>query len=263
MADPPKQMPARPPAAKSQAQVPSQAPDELEVLIRARYPLVYVITWEEQRVLAEVLRIGSRLGKAVFEWSVNTGLVPTGTGLQSSKHRDAATQDPLVALDNVIGHVDPALYVFKDFHPFLKRENMAVVRRLREVAIALKNTYKTIVVTSPLLEIPPELEKDVTIVDFDLPREANFVGLLSHILEEVKDNPKIKIDLNPKSRELIVHALLGLTLSEAENVLAKALVQDKGLSDRSLEVINHEKRQIIRKSGLLEYYDTSETFESV
>ena len=180
---------------------PEPGPGELEVLIRARYPLLYVITWEEQRVLADVMRIGSRLGKAVFEWSVNTGLVPTGTSAQSSKHRDTATQDPLVALDNVIGHVDPALYVFKDFHPFLKRENMAVIRRLREVALALKNTYKTIVMTSPLLEIPPELEKDVTIVDFDLPQESHFMGLLGHILEEVKDNPKIKIDLDPKSRE--------------------------------------------------------------
>jgi len=259
---PPNKAIPRPAVVASTAAVASTM-DELEVLIRARYPLLYVITWEEQRVIADVTRIGSRLGKAVFEWSVNTGLAPTGTSAQSQKHRDAATQDPLVALDNVIGHVDPALYVFKDFHPFLKRENMAVIRRLREVAFALKNTYKTIVMTSPILEIPPELEKDLTIVDFDLPKESHFITLLGHILAEVRDNPKIRIDLDPKSKEQIVHALLGLTLTEAENVLAKALVQNKGLSDKGLEVINHEKRQIIRKNGLLEYYDAEETFESV
>jgi len=237
--------------------------DELEILIRARYPLIYVISWEEQRVLHRVSQIAGRLNKNVFEWSVNTGLVPAGTNVQSQKHRDAATQDPLVALGNVIDHVEPALYVFKDFHPFLKCQNMAVIRRMREVASALKNTYKTIVVVSPMFEMPPELEKDLTIIDFDLPKENEFTVLLDRIIEEVKSNPKLNVNVNGPMREQIVHALLGLTLSEAENVLAKTLVQHRGLGKQSLEVINSEKKQIIRKSGLLEYYDAEETMESV
>jgi ATP-dependent 26S proteasome regulatory subunit len=237
--------------------------DELEILIRARYPLIYVISWEEQRVLGRVLQIASRLNKNVFEWSVNTGLAPAGTNLQSQKNRDTATQDPLVALGNVIDHVEPALYVFKDFHPFLKCQNMAVIRRMREVAAALKSTYKTIVIVSPMFEMPPELEKDITIIDFDLPRENDFAALLDRIVEEVKGNPKLNVNVNGPMREQIVHSLLGLTLSEAENVVAKTLVQHRGLGKQSLEVINSEKKQIIRKSGLLEYYDAEETMESV
>jgi ATP-dependent 26S proteasome regulatory subunit len=237
--------------------------NELEILIRARYPLVYVISWEEQRVLNLVTSIGQKLNKRVFEWSVNTGLVPAGTDLQSQKHRDAATEDPLVALGNVIEHVEPALYVFKDFHPFLKCQNMSIIRRLREAAASLKNTYKTIVIVSPMLEMPADLEKDVTIVDFDLPRSPDFMALLRRIMDEVKTNPKLNVKINGPMQEQIVHALLGLTLAEAENVLAKTLVQHHGLGPDSLEVINAEKKQIIRKSGLLEYYDTQETMESV
>jgi ATP-dependent 26S proteasome regulatory subunit len=240
-----------------------QPMSELEVLIRARYPLIYVISWEEQRVLARVSKIAAKLNKNVFEWSVNTGLVPAGTNIQSQKHRDAATQDPLVALGNVIEHVEPALYVFKDFHPFLKCQNMSVIRRMREVALSLKNTYKTIVIVSPMFEMPAELEKDITIVDFDLPRENDFAALLDRIVEEVKTNPKLNVNVNSQMRENIVHALLGLTLAEAENVLAKTLVQNRGFGKESLEVINAEKKQIIRKSGLLEYYDTEETMSSV
>jgi ATP-dependent 26S proteasome regulatory subunit len=236
---------------------------ELEVLIRARYPLIYVLSWEEPRVLLQVSRIAARLNKKVFEWSVNTGLIPGGTSLQSQKSRDTATQDPLVALGNVIDHVEPALYVFKDFHPFLKCQNMAIIRRMREAAAALKNTYKTVVIVSPMLEMPAELEKDVTIIDFDLPRANDFTALLDRIIEEVKDNPKLNVNVNSRMREQIVHALLGLTLAEAENVLAKTLVQHRGLGQPSLDVINAEKKQIIRKSGLLEYYDTQETMESV
>ncbi|MHC4640057.1 MAG: AAA family ATPase [Planctomycetota bacterium] len=237
--------------------------NELEVLIRARYPLIYVISWEEQRVLARALKIASKLGKNVFEWSITTGLVPAGTSIQSQKHRDTATQDPLVALTNVIEHVDPALYVFKDFHPFLKEQNMSVIRRLREVAASLKNTFKTIVIVSPMFKIPSELEKDITVVDFDLPKENDFAALLGRIIEEVKENPKLNVNIDGKMREQIVHALLGLTLAEGENVLAKTLVQHRGFGEKSLEVINSEKRQIIRKSGLLQYYDAEEQLESV
>jgi SpoVK/Ycf46/Vps4 family AAA+-type ATPase len=251
------------PAAAGPRPQPQPHMSELEVLIRARYPLVYVISWEEQRVLAQVTQIGAKLNKSVFEWSVNTGLVPGGTSLQTQKHRDAATEDPLVALGNVIEHVEPALYVFKDFHPFLRGQNMSVIRRLREVASSLKNTYKTIVIVSPMLEMPAELEKDVTIVDFDLPRANDFAALLQRIIEEVKSNPKLKVNINGPMKEQIVHALLGLTLAEAENVLAKTLVQHHGFGPESLEVINAEKKQIIRKSGLLEYYETNETLDTV
>jgi SpoVK/Ycf46/Vps4 family AAA+-type ATPase len=56
---------------------------------------------------------------------------------------------------------------------------------------------------------------------------------------------------------------LGLTLSEAENVLAKTLVEHRCLGEKSVNVIHGEKRQIIRKSGLLEYYDAEGDFASV
>lgn len=236
---------------------------ELEVLVRARYPLIYVVSWEEQRVLAQVGAIGRSLDKKVYEWSVTTGLVPGGTSIQSKKHRDTSTLDPLVALDNVIDLVDPALYVFKDFHPFLSQQNMSVIRRLREIAASLKNTYKTIVIVSPILQIPRELEKDLTVVDLELPDAGDFAALLDRVVDEVRQNPKLDIDMSDETRERIVHALLGLTIAEAENVLAKTLVRQRGFGEDGVDIIVAEKKQIIRKNGLLEYYDASNNLSSV
>jgi SpoVK/Ycf46/Vps4 family AAA+-type ATPase len=255
--------PSKPNEQSSPAIVEKKQNDELEILIRARYPLIYVVSWEEQRVISQVSRIAAKLGKNVFEWSVTTGLVPAGTSIQSQKNKDSATQDPLIAIGNVIDHVEPALYIFKDFHPFLKSQNMAVIRRLREVAASLKNTFKTIIIVSPVFQMVPELEKDITVVDFDLPKENDFSMLLGRIIDEVKENPKLNVTIDSKRHEQIVHALLGLTLSEAENVLAKTLVQHRGFGDKSLAIINSEKKQIIRKSGLLEYYEADEKLESV
>ena len=95
---------------------------ELELLIRARYPILYVISSEETRVQNVVVEIANKRHKKVFEWSYNTGIVPAGTSLQSQKHRNAATKDPLTALDQVIEQVEPAIFIFKDFHPFLTQQ---------------------------------------------------------------------------------------------------------------------------------------------
>src|SRR5512138_1075132 len=103
---------------------------ELETLIRARYPVVYVVSSEELRVQQLVLEIARKRQKKVFEWSCNTGLIPAGASIQSQKQRQAATKDPLAALDYVIDQVEPALFILKDFHPFLARGNTAIIRRL-------------------------------------------------------------------------------------------------------------------------------------
>ena len=80
--------------------------------------------------------------------------MPAGTSIQSQKNRNPATKDPLAALDQVIEQVEPAIFIFKDFHPFLNKNNFAVIRKLKEIALHLKNSFKTILLVSPLLEIP-------------------------------------------------------------------------------------------------------------
>ena len=103
-----------------------------------------------QGVIVEIAR---KRQKKVFEWSYSTGIVPAGTSIQSQKNRSTATKEPLAALDQVIEQVEPALFVFKDLHPFLTKNNFAIVRKLKEIALHLKNSYKTILLISPMIGI--------------------------------------------------------------------------------------------------------------
>ena len=123
--------------------------DEIETLIRARYPILYILSNEELRVQKLIQEIAVKRQKKVFEWTFSAGLVPAGTSIQSQKHRNAPTKDPLVALDQVIDQVEPAIFIFKDFHPFLTKNNFAIVRKLKDIALHLKNSLKTIVLVSP------------------------------------------------------------------------------------------------------------------
>ncbi|HEV2454831.1 MAG TPA: AAA family ATPase [Verrucomicrobiae bacterium] len=237
--------------------------DELETLVRARYPILYVLSSEETRVQNIVLDIASKRQKKVFEWSYSTGIVPAGTSIQSQKHRNAATKDPLMALDQVIEQVEPAMFIFKDFHPFLGRNNYAIIRKLKEIALHLKNSFKTIILVSPVVEIPAELEKEITLLNHPLPSRDDLAGLLARIVAEVNDSHQVQIELDEAGSERLLQAALGLTLGEAENVFARIIVKGGGLGADDVNEVFAEKQQIIRKSGLLEYCKTEENFAQI
>jgi hypothetical protein len=236
---------------------------EIETLIRARYPILYLVTSEELRAEQIIAEVAQRRQKKVFEWSCSTGVVPAGASIQSQKNRNAATREPLAALEQVIEQVEPAIFVFKDFHPFLTRNNHLVTRRLKEIALHLKNSFKTIVIISSVLEIPVELEKEITVLNVPLPSREELELLLAKILDDVKQFKHVSIELDPAGRERLLQAALGLTLGEAENVFAKIIVKDQRLSADDVGEVFAQKQQIIRKSGLLDYYAASESFDHI
>src|SRR5438552_3801095 len=123
--------------------------------------------------------------------------------------------------------------------------------------------FKTIILVSSVLEIPTELEKEITVLNFPLPTREDLAALLDKIVEDVSQLKQVKIDLEDTGSERLLQAALGLTLGEAENVFAKIIVKDGRLSGEDVNEVFAEKQQIIRKSGLLEYYATSENFANV
>ena len=92
---------------------------ELEILIRARYPLVMLLTWEEERAVAaiEQLCVSPDLKRRLYTWTETEGLV----NVALPQRRDPATRDPLRVLDEILAGDHPAVYVLKDFHCFLRR----------------------------------------------------------------------------------------------------------------------------------------------
>lgn len=237
--------------------------DDLELLVRARYPILYLVTAEEARALELVQEVGRRRRKNVLEWSCTTGLVPAGTSIQSPSTRQGPSRDPLAALDAVIDLVEPCLVVFKDLHPFLSRSHATVIRRLKDIAAQLRHSAKTLILISPVLEIPPELDKDITVLNLPLPDAGELGLLLNRVGEELAGTGRTRMDLEPSDRDRLLQAMLGLSLGEAENVLARILVRDGALSTDAVDQVYAEKQQVIRKSGLLEYHPSRETFAEI
>lgn len=242
--------------------------DECELLVRARYPVIYVVSWEEARVEAHFRAIAQRRNKQFHVWSVTTGLreASAPSTATPAAQRGRGTTDPVDALTQVLDHKEPAIYLFFDLNAYLRCDcpaNKPVIRRLREVSRALSDSYKTLVICSPLLDIAPELQKDVTVVDFALPGAGEVGSLLDRIVDDVREHAKITVDLGAKDRESLVRAAGGLTLQEAENVFAKTIVKDGTLDGNDVSTVFAEKQQIVRKSGMLEYFEASDALDDI
>lgn len=239
----------------------AEAATDIETLIRARYPLLAVLSWEEERVMTNLSVVADRLGKTLFEWSITRGLIRYRQSLSAKTEGKRGTKDPVVVLREILDITEPAIVVLKDFDGFFKESS--VKRGLRDLAQALRFTYVSVILLAPPFAIPRELEKDLTIVDFPLPNIAELEDLLERIELEVQGTPEFQVTKNPEERRKLLEAALGLTLSEAENVFAKTLVKTGHLNAAEVAVVFSEKRQIVRKSGLLEYVDVNENLEDI
>jgi hypothetical protein len=230
----------------------------LDLYVRARYPLIWLVTPEERRAVDEIVALAAEQRKRVLLWSGTVGLINPAL----PDREDPSKRDPLTLLKTILEDNEPCLWVLRDFHPFLKDPN--VVRRLREVAFRLQSSNKTVILLGPVLKIPTELEKEITVVDFELPTSAQLQAMLDSIVETLSRSEQGEVNLDKRQRARLVQACLGLTETEAGNAIAKAVVQANGILDgRAVEAVTAEKQQIIRKSGLLEFYDNSERMENV
>lgn len=231
---------------------------DLDTYIRARYPLLWVVTAEEQRARAEIDRLAQQQKKRLLVWSAASGVSNPATPGRT----DATKRDPLGLLSTILDDKEAGIWVLCDFHPYFR--DAGVVRKLREVAFALRTSNKTVILLGSVLRIPPELEKEVAVVDFALPSEAQLMALVEHIVAEAGRSGRIAVGLDKRARERLVQAALGLTETEAENAIAKAIILADGrLDGDAIENVTAEKQQIIRKSGLLEYYATHEQMGNV
>jgi len=233
--------------AQGQQALPQFATD-LDTLIRARYPLIYLVSWEEQRVDALLQELAASHHKMLLTWSVTRGLKRLG-GARAMPLPEV--KDPIDALRAIGKLTDACLVVLKDFHAYL--QDATVVRALRELGQDLKSTYTTVIILSPVLTIPTELEKEISVLDVPLPSFRDLYQLLREIVQVVRQNNKATVDLTRDQAEQLVKAAQGLTLSEAENAFAKAIANDGVLNKDDIKLVLEEKRQVVRKSGLLEF----------
>lgn len=237
--------------------------NEIADLLRARFPIVQVFTYEEERALKVVVDVAKALTYNIHTWSVVRGLVSKGEdGDEKPQTFKGSLADLKIAIDQcerIAQDGKRHLFVLLDPFPFLSDKPADAIyrRRMREFAMAIRSHgfSASCVIISPSLEIPLELEKEITVIDFPVPDHDQVGRFVEQFVTRVSGNTGIKVEPGREVIDALTDAALGLTLAEIENCLAKALVHDRAITNDDTRFMFDEKKQIIRKSGILEYID--------
>ena len=229
--------------------------EQLDLMIRARYPLLYIITVEEEPVEEVLLQVASRTQppREQLFWDIVRGWSDNGTDKGS-----------VMGALSRIGKVDEKqsiIFVLRDLHPFLKNptteKSAPIVRELRNLTRELKRSRKTLILTSHTLELPTELQEEVTVLDFPLPNAEE----IDYLIQQSVVPEKLKV--TGLGREQLVKACQGLSRTRTQRVLALALAAKQQVNESDIDGVLSEKKQTIRQTGILEFFTPQESLKRV
>jgi SpoVK/Ycf46/Vps4 family AAA+-type ATPase len=256
--------------------------ERLKILIDSSTPIIVMETVEEMRAVQLVREASSPLNLAVFEWSIASGLVRCGSegavtspegkfpsAARPSLHAtDESTanaiynsREPAQALGTLESISVEAVFILKDFHRHM--EDPVVVRRLRDVGQKFSINRKTVVITAPALTIPPELTSLVEYLELPLPDKARLQQILEEVWKRVSGSRTLRRTIDAAGTEGVINNLRGLTEEEADRAISRALVTRYGLVPETATDVLEAKKDLLQRSGMLEFVDASENMGAV
>jgi SpoVK/Ycf46/Vps4 family AAA+-type ATPase len=230
--------------------------NDLEVLIDSQYPIICIETHEERRAEAILARIAGNMGLPFFHWVATEGVTRAGKAQPVCTTRSA-----MEALNFISASSLDAVYLLKDLHRYL--DDTLLVRKLRDMCHGFRQKRKSLVLTAPAFDIPAELSKEVVFFDLSLPSAQDLERLVRQVVRDISRHRKIVVNMDPPTIRGLVRNLQGLTLTEAERILTRAIVHDGKLSADDLPRILDVKKQQISRSGLIEFFPRQEDFAGI
>jgi len=221
--------------------------DELTLFLKARYPIIYINTIEEDRIEYVIRKnIKTNLNRSIYSWDFVDGYT------NNPNNEGFAKRNPLQSLELVerLSSETPALFILKDFNRFLT--DLSISRKLRNISRILKLQPKTIIIIGSELNIPTELQDLITVLQFQLPSESEINQELERLINS------LNIKLEPQLFENLSRACQGLSLERIRRVLSKIIATYKTIDNNSIAVLLSEKKQIISQTEILEYWSANE-----
>jgi SpoVK/Ycf46/Vps4 family AAA+-type ATPase len=221
--------------------------DELTLFLKARYPVIYINTVEEDRVEYVIRKnIKTNLNRSIYSWDFVDGYT------NNPNNEGFARRNPLQALELVekLNSETPALFLLKDFNRFFT--DLSISRKLKNISRILKLQPKTIIIIGSELNIPKELQDLITVLQFQLPLENEINQELNRLINS------LNISVEEPLFESLSRACQGLSLERIRRVLSKIIATYKTIDNNSIYVLLSEKKQIISQTEILEYWSVNE-----
>lgn len=225
--------------------------EEIVLFIKAKSPLIYIVCAEEERVEYALRKLmTSKLKRVVYSWDFVNGFNPNV--LNESYKRNPF--EALSRVRNIFSQV-PSLILFKDFQNFLS--DLSISRELRNLLPIIRSQPKTLVFISNQKVIPNELIDKFVFIEFGLPTFAEIEKELSRLFNT------LDISLNTELFTLLVNSCRGLSLEKIRHLIAKSIASKKQFDFSTVDLILHEKQQIISRTEILEFWQPGEHLNDI
>jgi len=253
--------------------------DQIFSLVKAHVPIIWVTTHEEKRFILNFYKeVAQRQNKDLWTWSSYQGLVRYSTKASATRAsgEQAESWNPPKALQCIDDIKIPndrkgAIFVMKDFHTVLAQP---LPRQIRDLYGTLIKQKKTLLIVAPCVAhgpsgtkggVEPTIEKQITVVEYELPSHEAIKERIKMTVDHVRDKNKgktIQSQLNYTDDDFskFATALQGMTELEVDNALITCITHLKRIDERRLLL---EKKQVIKRSDILEYIGVTPDFSEV
>ncbi|GDZ95133.1 ATPase, AAA family protein [Planktothrix agardhii CCAP 1459/11A] len=229
---------------------------ELELMLAARFPLIYMVSQEEEPAEEELLNVAKSRKSQIYFWDFARGW----------SDNNADKGQPMGALTRIAKSPkdQPTIFVLKDLgcliapgsNNQINPGQLPLVREIKNLAREMSRDRRCLVILSDQLRLPTELREETTIVDFDLPSIEEISLLVNNLVGT-------KLKISPDGKEQLLKACLGLTRCRITRVLAKCLARSRKVDESAISAVIEEKRQTIRETGILEFIPHQSGLDSV
>jgi AAA+ superfamily predicted ATPase len=232
--------------------------EQISHMLKAYYPVIYLNSFEYDRTKQKIKGIvkNEKLDFVFHQWNCVDGMLKLNNSTDSfeSVQNLEEPEEVLIYISENIDNNKNEVFILEDFHEYIDEINIKI--RLRQLAERLRFYRKHIIIISSVLVLPTELDKYITVIDIPLPTKKD----IEVVLNQVVKNAKVTLDNNLKKN--LIDAALGMTVMEADLAYCLAAVKDN-LGTESPRIVSLEKEQIIKKSGILDYFDVNESLKNV
>lgn len=219
--------------------------DEFKLALRARFPILYIATSEEERLEFTIRKLVQSTDKqSIYIWDFVEGY-------QSNPNvKGFGARNPVQALDLIekMAEQKSAIFILKDFNKFLN--DVTLCRKIKNLLQVLKKQSKTIIIVASDVEIPLELLSFFIVLEFNLPTAQEIRLELERLFECIGQNPEITFI------DALTRVCQGLTLEKVRQILSKSLARSNTINNSTLDLILDEKRQIVIKTQILDFPKT-------
>lgn len=231
---------------------------DIEILIRANHPFILIESDEPERAELIIRWVADRLSIPYAQWTADDGLRrPDVPGF-----RAPGSEDLQVCLDYIETAHGEWLYHLDGFNQ-QHLDDPRARHKLAEITHKLFQHRGALLVCTFGLDIPVELQRLVTRVRLSAPSRAQYELFVKQVLRDLHQRTPVEVKLTAEDISRLLNQLAGLTFFEVKKILTKLFVEDHGFGGNTVARVGEAKREIIERSGVLEYFTAEESIADV